>query len=108
MNELLKSSGNAGTPIVKYEITEKDLRKVIENVIKDTANLVLSKFEDDRNTEFITRKEAMEFLNVKSPVTMMNWEEKDYLNPHRIGGRIFYRKDEVIQAFEKFSRVETL
>ena len=90
--------------VIKYEISEQDLMAVITRLATDTANSVIAKFEEERTPEFITRKEAMEVLNVKTASTMISWEEKGYLNPHKICGRIFYRKDQIVQAFENFTR----
>jgi len=98
----LSSLGMAG--VVKLEITASDLLNVLNDVAKATANSILTKMNGDRSPEFIPRKEAMKMLNVTTALTMIRWEEKEYLIPHRIGGRIFYRKDEVVAAFERFSR----
>ncbi|SHJ88086.1 hypothetical protein SAMN05444280_1375 [Tangfeifania diversioriginum] len=56
--------------------------------------------------EFIPRKEAIERLNVKTANTMSSWEEKGYLNPHRIGGRIYYRQNEFAGSAERFPRIK--
>lgn len=101
-NTLLSSVSNAA--VVKYEITADDLMKMMREVIKETTNSILAKFDEERSPELIPRKEAMKRLDVKSEATMINWERKDYLSPHKIGGRIFYRQDEIVDAFERFSR----
>lgn len=95
---------NAG--VVKLEITADDLQKVMKDVARETAISLLAKMEEERTPQFITRREAMKMLNVTTALTMIRWEGKGYLNPHRISGRIFYRLDEVISAFEKFCREE--
>ncbi len=102
IHKLINGISNAG--VLKLEITAEDLLKVIKDIVKETANSVLTMMNEERNPKFISRKEAMKMLNVTTSLTMMRWEEKGYLNPHRIGGRIFYRNDEVVAAFEKFSR----
>lgn len=89
---------------VKLEVSASDLMNVIKEVITETTNSILARQDEKRSPEFVTRKEAMEKLNVKTALTMSRWEEKGYLSPHRIGGRIFYRKDELATAFERFSR----
>lgn len=92
--------------VLKVEITAEDLQKVMKDVARETANSLLAKMEEERSPKFIPRKEAMVFLNVTTALTMIRWEEKGYLNPHRIGGRIFYRQDDIVAAFEKFCRKE--
>lgn len=100
----LKSLSKAG--VIKLEITADDLQKVMKDVARETANILLAKMEEERSPEFLPRKEAMVLLNVTTALTMIRWEEKGSLNPHRIGGRIFYRKDEILKAFEEFKREE--
>ena len=91
---------------IKLEVSHKDLMKMIKDVIEETTNLLFAKFEEVRSPKLIPRKEAMKKLNVKTALTMIRWEEQGYLQPHRIGGRIFYREDELATAPEKFSRTE--
>lgn len=95
----------SSTAAVKLEVSADDLMKMMKDVIKETTNSVLARYDKERKPEFMTRKEAMKRLEVKSEATMINWERKGYLHPHRIGGRIFYRHDEVVDAFERFTRI---
>ena len=99
---ILNSISNAGA--IKLEVTADDLLEMVRKVVEDTASLIYSKLKEERNPEFMTRKDAMKLLNVKTALTMIRWEEKGYLNPHRISGRVYYRQNEVTDAFEKFSR----
>lgn len=98
----LKSLSNAG--VVKLEITADDLLKLVQNVAKETAEFVLFSFKENQSPELLTRKQARDLLNVKTDLTMIRWEEKGYLVPHKICSRVFYRKNEVIAAAERFSR----
>ena len=102
--DFFKSLSNAG--VVKLEITVDDLLKVMKDIARETANTFLAKMEEERTPQFIPRKEAMKMLNVTTGLTMQRWEEKGYLNPHRISGRIFYIKNEIVDAFERFKREE--
>lgn len=102
--EILPYLENSKAVAIKVEITAEDLLKVIKNVAEETVQIILSKLIDGRDSNFVTRKQAMMLLKVKSPATMIKWEEKGYLTPHKISGRIFYRKDDITKAFEKFSR----
>lgn len=99
-------TGLSNARVVKLEITADDLLKVMKDVVRKTANSFLAKMEEERSPQFFKRKEAMKMLNVTTALTMIRWEEKGYLNPHRISGRIFYRQDEIVAAFEKFCRKE--
>ncbi|MFB6343218.1 hypothetical protein ACE1ET_15940 [Saccharicrinis sp. FJH62] len=99
-----ESLQNVGT--VKFEITAEDLRRVIEDTVKMTSASIMESFKAEQQPTIISRKEAMEILEVKSKVTMVNWEKKGYLNPKRIGSRVFYDKDEVLNAAESFTRMD--
>lgn len=92
--------------VLKLDITTDEFLKVMKDLARDTANFCLAKMNEERSPEFITRKEAKEMLKVTTDLTMMRWEGKGFLNPHRISGRVFYRKDEILSAFEKFKREE--
>lgn len=104
-SDFYSSVSNAG--VLKLEVTAEDLMVVLKKVASETANNLLAEMNKERIPEFVpTRKEAMKMLNVTTALRMIRWEEKGYLNPFRIGGRIFYRKDEVISAFENSEREE--
>jgi len=99
---ILNSISNAG--VLKLKITADDLLEMVKKVVEDTVNIFYSQLIEERNPEFMTRKDAMKLLNVKTALTMIRWEQKGYLNPHRLSGRVYYRQNEVTNAFEKFSR----
>lgn len=96
----------SSTAALKLEVTADDLLSMMKQVVVETTNSVFAKFDEERSPELIPRKDAMKMLNVKTPLTMQRWEEKGYLNPHKISSRIFYRKDELDTAIEKFSRTD--
>ena len=91
---------------IKLEITVDDFMKAMENVARETTNSLLAKMDEEQPPEFILRKEAMKLLNVPSMRTMIRWEETGYLTPYTSISQIYYRKDEVVAAIEKYSRKE--
>lgn len=103
MNNVLESINGVAT--LKLEVTADDLFKLMEKVITETTNQVLDRVDEKCSPEFFTRKEAMKRLSIKSEATMINWEKKGYLNPKKIGGRIFYRQNELVEALEKVERI---
>lgn len=98
----IESLGKNG--VIKIEITVSDLVCVVKDVANATATSFLEKMNKERSPELITRKEAKKMLNITTDCTMIKWEDKGFLKPYRIGGRIFYQRDEIIAAFERFSR----
>ena len=87
-----------------YEISAGDLLEVINEVAHNVARELLAKFEKEQNPEFISRKEAMQLLGIASNLTMQRWEEKEYLIPYKVSGRVYYKRDEVLDALESNRR----
>ncbi len=87
---------------LRFEVRAQDLMEIIDKVAKSTAeNVVKQKLEQ---TEYLSRKDAMALLKVKTNLTMQRWEAKGFLTPHRISNRIYYRKKEIYSALESFER----
>lgn len=103
INKLIKNF-ELGT--VKFEITANDLLQVISDTVQKTKEAFTKDIERASKDELIPRKEGMEMLNVKTVLTMIRWEKKGYLTPHRLASRIFYKKSEVINAAKQFERLE--
>lgn len=90
--------------VLKLEISAGDFLQVINDIAHKTAQELLTKFEKERSPEFISRKEAMKLLGVATNLTMNRWENKEYLIPYKISGRVYYKKDEVLGALERCGR----
>lgn len=91
---------NAKTGKVIIELTPPDL----EELIKKTAHVVATEVLGGKNEELISRQDAMGLLGVKTVLTMIRWERKGYLNPRRIGGRVLYKRGEILKAAVEFER----
>lgn len=57
--------------------------KELERVLNSSSNFKL-----------LTRKKTAEVLNVDVS-TLHNWNKKGILKPHQIGGRVFYRLEDI-------------
>ena len=64
----------------------------IENYLKE-----LSKKQND---EILTRQEVAEYLRI-SLVTIHSWNKHGILNPIRMGNRIFYKKQDILDVLEQ-------
>ncbi|KAB8151070.1 DNA-binding transcriptional MerR regulator [Mesoflavibacter sabulilitoris] len=64
----------------------------IENYLKE-----LSKKQND---EILTRQEVADYLRI-SLVTIHSWNKHGILNPIRIGNRIFYKKQDILDVLEQ-------
>ncbi len=47
--------------------------------------------------DILTREETAQLLSISLP-TLWNWTKKNILTAYGIGGRVYYKKDEVINS----------
>lgn len=85
--------------IILTHITPDDLiLKITNNVLSGMAAILKESRESDLNAkEWLSSKETETLLKISS-VTRWNWSKKNILKSYKIGNRIRYRKDEVLQA----------
>jgi len=100
--ESLQALSTSGT--LKLEISAGDLLEVMNSVAQNVARELLIEFEQEQNPEFISRKEAMSLLGVATNLTMQRWEDKEYLIPYKVSGRVYYKRSEVLGALERCGR----
>lgn len=55
--------------------------------------------EKQENEKLLNDRQAAELLGVK-PKTVHAWKQKGLLPSHRLGGRIFYKRGEILAALE--------
>ncbi len=68
----------------------------IRVVIQEEVNTALRiKNADEGKTEVLTREETCKLLDV-SKTTLHNWHKQAILSPTRIGGRVYYSKQDVL------------
>lgn len=53
-----------------------------------------------KNKELLTRKEAAQYLSI-SLSTLKNWTDEGLIKAYKLGGRIYYKKKELINSLEK-------
>lgn len=56
----------------------------------------------EQDKDILTREETANLLSISLP-TLWNWTKKGILNSYGIGGRIYYRKDEVMNSLIKIN-----
>lgn len=74
----------------------------IDDLVSDIANEVISRLPNlnpsqTTEKELITRHEAAKLLNVNI-TTIHRWTEKGKLKPYGIGGRVYFKKGEVLDS----------
>ena len=55
--------------------------------------------KNKRNKGILTRKEAAAFLSV-SLTTLKTWTDQKLLKAYKLGGRIYYKEQEIMSALE--------
>lgn len=77
--------------------SEEDFRKIIKSAFTECMETITPKERVvEKNTEsFISRKEVAQFLGI-SLVTLTDWM-KQGLPFHKINGRVFFQRSEVIE-----------
>ena len=85
--------------IILTQVTKDDLiSQITNNVLKGLASILKESRESDLNAkEWLSSKETESLLKISS-VTRWNWSNNGILKSYKIGNRIRYRKDEVLQA----------
>jgi hypothetical protein len=85
------------------QISLDELRNVIsESVRIEIANL---KNSIGNNKEFLNRDEVAQLLHI-SLVSLNTYSKEGLLQSYKIGGRILYKKEEVLSTLEKVKNLK--
>ncbi len=89
------------------EITEEALKVKKENdfLIQDKSSSkekveVVKNIQPIIDKDLLTRNEAKDFLNISLP-TLNNWTKKGMIKSYGIGGRVYYKKNEILELLEE-------
>jgi len=83
--------------MTKLDICTKEDYGRLEQSIADLRNEINQLKELKSPKEFITRKEAAEILKV-SVTTVINYEKRGIIIAYRIGNRIRYKREDILNA----------
>ncbi|MGB4837648.1 MAG: helix-turn-helix domain-containing protein [Saprospiraceae bacterium] len=88
--------------IVLTSVTREQLKNELRDELLSAIKLLLSESskKDLYAKEWLNSKETESFLKISS-VTRWNWTNSGILKSYKIGNRLRYRKDEVLQALMK-------
>lgn len=53
----------------------------------------------NKNKELLSRKEAAQFLSI-SLSTLKNWTYSKLIKGYRLGGKVYYKKNELIKSLK--------
>lgn len=82
------------TPTTKQEL----ITEITESILAGFSALMKESREEELNSkEWLTARDTERFLKI-SNVTRWNWTRGGILKSYKVGSRIRYRKDEVLNA----------
>jgi len=89
------------------EIHELGVDELTE-IIAEKLLLKLKHYKDDldkKEVVFLTRTETCKMLKISLP-TLWHWSKNGILISYRLGNRLFYKKQEIIDCMQRTSRVD--
>lgn len=81
------------------QIRPEDLQKAIIEGVKSEIDKLKSEFQPKQPTEFLTRQQVKELLDVDLS-TIHNWTKRGKLKAYGLAGRVYYKRSEVEQAIK--------
>ena len=88
------------TTIVTTEISIEELAELISEKLIDKIEHYLKEVNKSQNELLLTRKEVAKYLRV-SITTIHHWMEYEILDPIRIGNRVYFKKQDILDLVEK-------
>jgi len=71
--------------------------------LKEALQLLTKNNQTNPSSDFITRQETAEILNV-SLSTLLNWRKAGIITAYRIGNKIRYKKSEILDSLTKINQ----
>jgi len=71
--------------------------------LKEALQLLSKNNQTNPSSDFITRQETAEILNV-SLSTLLNWRKAGIITAYRIGNKIRYKKSEILDSLTKINQ----
>lgn len=87
------------------EIDRRVDRRVVEAVERALAQKAAETAEQEKNEILLNDRQTADLLGVK-PKTVHVWKQKGILPSHRLGGRIFYKRGEVLAALDSQTQAD--
>jgi len=77
-----------------YQLTDLQLRAICEAIVKETIHSQAAAAIQNNSIDCIPAREAQALLG-KDRTTLWRWARKGILIPVRIGGSLYYRKEDI-------------
>ena len=75
-------------------ITPEQLQQAIIDGVQNQLNNFKESFEPKKPTEFLTRKETAELLNINLS-TLHHWVKSKKIKAYGIGNRVYFKRSEI-------------
>ncbi|GGZ63783.1 MULTISPECIES: helix-turn-helix domain-containing protein [Flavobacteriaceae] len=82
------------------EVTADELADTVADKLMFKIENYLKELSKKQNDEILTRQEVADYLRI-SLVTIHSWNKHGILNPIRMGNRIFYKKQDILDVLEQ-------
>lgn len=82
------------TSILLQNVTPEQLQNEIIKGVKNELEQLKKDFQPKQPSEYLTRNEVAEMLKIDIS-SVHNWTKKGKLKAYGIGGRVYYKRDEV-------------
>ncbi|WP_435255279.1 helix-turn-helix transcriptional regulator [Tenacibaculum sp. A30] len=82
------------------EVTVEELADEVANKLMLKIENYLKELSKKKNDEILTRQEVADYLKI-SFATIYSWNKHGILNPIRMGNRVFYRKQDILNVLEQ-------
>jgi excisionase family DNA binding protein len=87
-------------------LQSEDIKAIFEEVLKEHISELVSSKHDNHENLLLTRKETAQLLCISLP-TLNEWTKTGVIKAHRIGNRVLYKEQEVIEALVEVKSPKT-
>lgn len=81
------------------QITSDEFRQTMADIVRQEVDKLKTDFQPVQPTEFMTRNEVRDFLNVDLS-TVHNLTKRGKLKAYGLGGRVYYKRVEVEESIK--------
>ena len=85
---------------VIFSIPESEFKNLIRDAVLNAISEVTPQHQEKESTELLTRNETAKYLGVSLP-TLNDWTKTGKVKGYRIGGRVRYKKVDVLNALHQ-------
>ena len=89
-----KDQPNLQTQLILSQISFDQILEGLRQIVREE---IRAKITEELQEKMLTRFEVCKMFQI-SQVTLSSWSKQDLLKEHRIGGKVYFKQSEVLQA----------